>query len=135
MLESITQQHDYGCGIACVAFATGKSYQDTLKVLSADVAETKGFFCKDLIAALNTHGSIYEYKYLKPRLRRQIYDEGVIVYIKRSKYYPAGHYLIRSNGLWMDPWINFIQDKDIRDARSGYRERLPGTPIYALFPA
>lgn len=135
MLESITQLHDYGCGVACVAFATGKSYQDTLKVLRADATQVKGFFCKDLVVALSTYSSAYGYKYLKPKLRWRIYDDRVIVYIKKSKLYPAGHYLIRSNGLWMDPWINFVQDKDIRNARSGYRKRLPGTPIYALFPA
>lgn len=134
MPEVITQQHAHGCGVACVAFATGKSYQEALIVLPADSAQARGFFCKDLVLALDVHGSVYVYKYLKPRLRRQIYNEGVIVYIKKFKHYPAGHYLIRSNGYWMDPWINFTQDKDIENAKSGYRIRLPGTPIYALFP-
>ena len=135
MSESITQQHAYGCGVACVAFVTKESYQDVLKVLRADAAQAKGFFCKDLVIALDAYGSAYAYKYLKPRLRHQIYNEGVIVYIKKSKYYPVGHYLIRSNGFWMDSWINFMQDQDIKNAKSGYRIRLPGTPIYALFPA
>ena len=89
MLESITQQHDYGCGVACVAFVTSKSYKYTLKVLRADAAKVKGFFCKDLVIALSTYGSAYGYKYLKPRLRWRIYEDRVIVYIKKSKHYPA----------------------------------------------
>ena len=134
MLKSITQQHAYGCGVACVAFATGSSYENILKVLPVEPAQTKGFFCKDLVAALNTYGTVYEYKYLKARLRRQIYNKGVIVYIKKSKHYPAGHYLIRSDCFWMDPWTNFTKDQDIKNAKSGYRKRLPGAPIFALFP-
>jgi len=65
-----------------------------------------------------------------------MYEDGVIVFIKRSVRYPAGHYLARMNGQWMDPWINFPNDqniKNIKNATSGFRKKLPGKPIYALF--
>jgi hypothetical protein len=133
-VKSITQQHAFGCGVACVAYAANNKYRDSLKFLDSNAAQTKGFLCKDLVTALRKFGFHYTYKYLKPRLKRHIYAEGVIVYIKKSTSYPAGHYLIRTHGLWMDPWINFRKDQNINKAQSGYRRRLPGTPIYALFP-
>lgn len=135
MIGSITQQDNYGCGVACVAQASGKTYQAALDLLGPRPVQTRGYVCKDLIAALNIFGYYYTYKYLKPRLRRRIYADGVIVFIKRSKSYPAGHYLIRSGDLWMDPWINFKKNPNIKKAISGYRIRLPGQPIYGLFPS
>lgn len=134
MRKSITQKHNHGCGVACVAYASRNTYESALKFLDSNAAESRGFLCKDLVKGLKRLGLSYTYKYVKPQLRRHIYGEGVIVYIKKSASYPAGHYLIRTHGLWMDPWINFTKDRNINSAQSGYRRRLPGAPIYALFP-
>jgi len=60
--------------------------------------------------------------------------EGAIVLLRRSKVYPVGHYLIRHNDQWMDPWMNLPQDNDITRAISGYRKELPGKPMYILIP-
>ncbi|MEM0476561.1 MAG: hypothetical protein QW367_02905 [Candidatus Aenigmatarchaeota archaeon] len=73
------------------------------------------------------------YKYLKPKWRRKIYQEGTIVFIKRNKKYPYGHYLVRYKNLWMDPWINLLKEKRMEKAKAGFRKRLPGKPIYAIF--
>lgn len=64
---------------------------------------------------------------------RTIYRDNVIIFLKRSIDYPFGHYLLRVNSKWMDPWINLQKNKNIKDASSGYRMRLPGKPIYAVF--
>jgi hypothetical protein len=87
-----------------------------------------------LVAILDRSGYFYQYRYLKPRLRKIIYRDDVIVFIKRSKKYPFGHYLVRYQNLWMDPWINFPKEKDVKKAKAGFRKRLPGKAIYALFP-
>jgi hypothetical protein len=34
----------------------------------------------------------------------------------------------------MDPWINILKDKKLINAKSGYRKRLPGSPMYAIIP-
>jgi len=133
-MKSITQKHPFGCGVVCVAFVIRKSYSEVMDVLVNDKANDEGFSCKELAQALSGFGYPYIYKYLKPKLRSKIYQNGVIVFVKRSSKYPAGHYLVYSNGQWMDSWVNFAQDKDIKKAKSGFRKRLPGTPIYALFP-
>ncbi len=133
-MESVTQQDNYGCGVACVAYISKRTYRATLKTLDAKAAKTRGFACKDLVIGLNTIGHSYTYSYLPGKLKRKIYADGVIVFIKRSEHYPAGHYLVRSQNKWMDPWLNFKKDRNIKKAESGYRARLPGKPVYALFP-
>ena len=134
MQKSITQEFDYGCGIACFAFALQITYKQAETLLGAKQAASTRFWVKDLTAALSNAGKIYHAKYVKLRLRKDIYDEGTIVLIRRSKHYPAGHYLIRHGNQWMDPWINLPFNKDINKAQSGFRKRLPGSPMYALFP-
>ncbi len=133
-MKSVTQKHNFGCGVACVAFITGKSYGEVVSVLGEKRAENEGFYCRDLVSALSKFSLAYTYKYVKPRIQRQIHQDGVIVFIKRSKKYPAGHYLARHNGLWMDPWVNFLHNGDVYSAKSGFRKRLPGKSIYALLP-
>lgn len=133
-MDSITQKDSLGCGAACVSFIAGKNYSEIVQVLGKDKAKDTGFYCRDLVVALSKLGFFYTYHYLKPRFKKRIYTDGVIVFIKRSKKYPDGHYLARCNGQWMDPWINLCIDNNIAHAKSGFRKRLPGTPIFALFP-
>jgi hypothetical protein len=134
MRESITQEFDYGCGIACYAFALKISYKEAVVSLGSKQSSSTRFWIKDFKKALNTAGKNYKANYIKPHLRAKIYKEGTIVLIRRSKHYPAGHYLIRHNDKWMDPWINLPYNKNIAEAKSGFRKRLPGSPMYALFP-
>jgi hypothetical protein len=134
MKKPVTQEHDYGCGVACVAFVTGVPYQQVVNLLNRNKTTSQGFLCKDLVVVLDNLGYPYNFKYLKPRLRIKIYREGTIIFIKRSKQYPAGHYLVRYEDQWMDPWINLPFSKNIELARSGFRKRLPGKPIYAILP-
>ena len=131
-MKAITQEHEFGCGIASIAFVLGITYKDTSKLFSIKKADLKGFYCKDLIKVLKYSGLDYTYRYLKPRFRRKIYRNGSIVFIKRSRDYPHGHYLVRGKGCWMDSWINFKEDINMNNAISGFRKRLPGKPIYIL---
>ena len=131
-MKAITQEHEFGCGIASVAFVLGATYKNTFKVFSIQKANLEGFYCRDLIKALKVYGLNYQYRYLKSIYKRKIYGKGTIVFIKRSKNYPDGHYLVRGEGCWMDSWINFKEDKTIDNAISGFRKRLPGKPIYFL---
>lgn len=134
MRESITQEFDYGCGIACFAFALEMTYQEAAKYLGMTQANSNRFWVKDFKTAVKSLGKDYVSKYMKPSMVRKIYKEGTIVLIRRSKQYPTGHYLIRHQGHWMDPWINLPLSSDIKYAKSGFRKRLPGKPMYALLP-
>ena len=134
MRESITQEFDYGCGIACFAFALNITYKEAAALLGPKQAASTRFWVRDLVNELRKQGKPYRAKYVKPYLRRKIYETGTIVLIRRSKRYPTGHYLIRYDGMWMDPWINLVVSKNIAQAKSGFRMRLPGNPMYALLP-
>lgn len=130
MLNPITQKDNLGCAVACTAFVLNRTYEETFKMFGKN---TNGYLCKEIIAILKKYGENYYYRYLTPKLRRNIYFAGTIVFIKRSKKYPSGHYLARANNCWMDSWVNFKNDKNINNAGSGFRKRLPEKPIYGLF--
>ena len=131
--EPITQKNPFGCGIACTAFVLGLSYSKTLNLFENGKykANKSGFYCKEIVNVLGCEE--FSYKYVKDRIKNKIYKDYSIVFIKRSKKYPAGHYLCRYKNKWMDPWINFLKDQNIKNAKSGFRKRLPGKPIYVIF--
>ncbi len=132
-MKSITQKHTFGCGAACIAFASGKSYEKIIELLDENKATKQGFYCKELVEVLQKLGKEYEYKYIKPRILPHLDKPGSIVFMKRGKIYPAGHFVIKSEKGWMDPWINFSKNQNISEAKSGFRKELPEKPIYVLF--
>lgn len=134
MRKSITQQQDFGCGVACFAFAVNLSYKQTAILLGKKQANSNRFYIKDFREALTEYGLKYSSKHIKSHNRNPIYKDGAIVLVRRSKIYPAGHYLIRHHNQWMDPWINLSKDKNINNAKSGFRKRLPGSAMYVLYP-
>lgn len=133
MRHTITQEDIMGCGAACVAFAANVNYQDAVNVLGREKAKTRGLHLQELVDGLNIFGLSYQFKHMKPKLKKHMYNDGTIVFIARSKRYPYGHYLIRHENLWADPWINLVLDKNLSQAASGYRQRLPGKVQWILF--
>jgi len=57
-------------------------------------------------------------------------QNGAIVFVERSKKYPAGHYLIKTKKGWMNPWINF---PNISSAKSGFQKVLPGKAQWIIY--
>lgn len=131
MRKSITQEHGYGCGIACFAFACDISYAAAAGFLGEAQANSNRFIVKDFVRELNRYGKPYKASHVKPNQRIE-YEEGMIILIRRSRRYPVGHYLIRYADSWMDPWINLRNDPNFAHAKSGFRKRLPGKPMYVL---
>ena len=133
--KPIVQEHLLGCAIACTAFILGSNYKSTIKFFKNGKkrARNLGFYCKEIVEVLNNSKGNFEYRYIKDKMKRKIYQDNTIVFIKRSKQYPVGHYLCRFKGFWMDPWINSPKNKNIKEAIAGFRKRLPGKVIYAIF--
>lgn len=130
-MKLVKQENPFGCGIACIAAVLNINYEKALKLFKNGkkrASETPNFYCKEMVIVLKNSGLNYQYKYLKKRLRQKLYQPNTIVFIKRSKKYPYGHYLIRVDHQWMDPWIN-LPNKNIK---AGFRKRLPGKPIYFI---
>jgi len=127
----VAQEHEYGCAVACVATILNTTYYDAFKLFNEKGnAMGVGFYCRDVVSVFGKVEIRYSYYYIKPNKRRLIYTEDTIVFVKKSSKYPAGHYLVRKDGVWIDPWINF----PAFPVKAGPRKRLPGIPIYALQP-
>jgi hypothetical protein len=132
-MRLIPQKHLLGCGATCLAFLLNISYDKVVNYFGEKKLNNEGIYLKEMVEFLKKYEYKADYKYLKPKLKRTIYKSGTIVFIKRDKNYPYGHYLIKDNKKWFDPWVNFLEDKDIKNAKAGFRKRLPGKPIYAIF--
>lgn len=131
-MKTIKQEDRLGCAVACVAFRLNISYKNSLESFRCGSRKAKntGFLCKDIVEFLEKKGLSYKYSYIKAKVKNEIYQSGAIVFLRRSKNYPAGHYLCRADNKWMDPWINFPNTK----IKAGFRKKLPEKPIYLIHP-
>jgi len=132
-MKEIVQENPLGCGIACTASVLDISYQQALDLFQEgeQKAQTIGFYCKDIANALLKEGKVYQYAHVNSLPQDILAVPGIIVYIKKSVRYPAGHYLVRMpDERWMDPWINFPNLK--REA--GFRDKLPGKAEWIIYP-
>lgn len=130
-MEPVMQENPLGCSVACVAFILKISYQSSLTLFKKGESKAikTGFYCKEIVEVLKNRGLCYEYKYIKNKVKKKIYKAGSIIFIRRSKKNPTGHYLCRVGNVWMDPWINF---PDI-ERKAGFRRKLPEKPIYVIY--
>lgn len=128
-MKPVKQEDGLGCAVACVAFILQISYQEAIALFSDGkrrVREEANFYCPEIVQILKNAGLKYSWKKL-PKNSIE-FDNLSIVFIKRSKTHPYGHFLCKYQDLWMDPWIN-LPDKNIQ---AGFREQLPGEPTYMI---
>lgn len=130
MIRKVVQEHLMGCGIACIASVAGVTYLEALKLVTAKYASTRGYYCRDIINALRKSGLRYDYKKVTPNTRKYMKKEGTIVFVKRSAKYPYGHYFVKTNKGWMNPWINY---PNISQAKAGINKKLQGKAQWVIF--
>lgn len=131
-MNSVRQEDGLGCAVASTAFVLGISYQEAVQLFidgERRVKEKANFYCPEIVKILNGKGLNYSWKKLNKDNMHVINKDFSMVFIKRSKTYPYGHFIVSYKGKWMDPWIN-LPDIDIK---SGFRDKLPGKPTYAIF--
>ncbi len=109
MVNNIVVQEDSaGCGVACVAALLNISYSSTLRLFdNSQNIRAKGVLAKEIVRVLEQSGLKAECKYVKPHIENAINQTGTIVYTAKNNNYPLGHYLLRLNNGWMNPWANF----------------------------
>lgn len=130
--KSVTQKHALGCAVACVAYILNISYKKAHEFFkNPNYATTRGYYCREIVKALENAGLRYGYRYVKSSKRKLLSLDNIMVFIKRSKKYPGGHYLVYRNKKWMNPWINFPY---INPAKSGFSEKLPGKVQWLIYP-
>jgi hypothetical protein len=133
-MDSVTQKHDMACGLACVSFVTGVPYEQFTEAISDEQLNTIGFYCPELVELLGKNGLKYAWMQLPETETGRDFKPGDIVFVERSKQLPYGHFLTKTSGGWMDPWINLTGGSDIAKARSGFRPSLPGRAEYLVYP-
>lgn len=133
MKTSITQELEFGCGVACFAFVCDMTFKQAVKFLGREYSVKNGWRPSDLVAELNRYGLSYKNHYVRKKFEIE-FPNGTFVLIERSSNYPVGHYLVKHNNKWMDPWINLTDSNNLELAQSGFRSKLPGNSMYALIP-
>jgi ABC-type bacteriocin/lantibiotic exporter with double-glycine peptidase domain len=128
--KPITQEHPASCGIACVASILGMSYKKTLKYFNKKNIIRIGYELYEIANALNKKGLNYQYSKVNNKTKKFLSKQGTIVFVKRSKKYPIGHYLLKTKRGWMNPWINF---PEINPAKSGFNKKLPGKAQWIIY--
>ncbi len=130
-MKLITQEEPMGCGVACVASVLKVSYKKALNLFkNKEHSFGRGYYCKELIDSLKKGKLSYTYSKYNDSHKDILMKDGTIVFIKRSKKYPLGHYLVRYKGKWMNSWINM---PCIAPAKSGFETKLPGKPQWIIY--
>lgn len=120
-----------GCGVACTASILDKSYSETLTLFkNGEIrAKTVGFSCRSIVDVLKREGLNYKRKSAKDP--NETFPPDSIVFIDYSAKYPFGHFFAKASAGWMDPWINIHKHPRV----AGFRQELPGKPIYLIYKA
>jgi hypothetical protein len=129
----VTQEHAMGCAVACVASRCGISYQKALSLFThKEHAWTRGYYCREVVDAFAKMDLMYGFEEYDSKRNASplIKKTGTVVFVGVNKKYPAGHYLLRTQNGWMNPWSNFPQ---MSDAQSEVCRMLPGKATYLLY--
>lgn len=128
----VTQEHAMGCGLACIAYLSGKSYRQVLqKVSIKQHAWTRGFYCGELVKILKHFALTYEWKKVSLSFDIDSCPVGSIVFVKPNLQYPLGHFMVKvQSRKFMNPWKNF---PTMTPAKSGFTSNLDKIS-YIIFP-
>lgn len=123
-MKLITQEAFMGCAIACCASLAGLPYKQMKNYFDDGKTkeQTTGFYNRDIVSALGKL-KIQTRAFSVKRWGNKKIKHGTIVFVGRSKNYPAGHYLLKTKNGWMDPWKNY---PNINSAKAGFQKTLPG---------
>jgi hypothetical protein len=128
---AVAQRHPLGCAVACVAALSGTSYDEALRLFDQpELAWTRGFYCSEVAYAVNRSGREYIFEvYDANRHSPFLKKIGTIVFVESCLTYPAGHYLLRAEQGWMNPWSNF---PEMIEVKARFETELPGQIAYVI---
>lgn len=131
-------QHDLnGCGVACLANLLDQGYEETKTEFEKHFYKIdRGIKVFDLVKFLHFKGLSYSSKFFNHnKFNAKEADSfsrlpNSITLIRKNEKYPVGHYLLRVENGWIDPWINY---PSIDNVHADLRKELPGDPWYVLY--
>lgn len=124
----VRQEDGLGCAVACVAFVLQIPYAKALDLFTDGkrrVREEANFYCPELVKILNDNGLNYKWKKIQ---NEQDFMDLSIVFFETSPTLPYGHFLVKFDSKWMDPWINLPENP----SKAGFRDSLPGKATYII---
>lgn len=130
----VTQKHPMGCAIACVASRCRINYDRAHQLFEHSAgAWLNGYTLAEVAEALLKQG-------LEPRITpipvrthsgvKTSMSPGTIAFLGPSSFYPSGHYFLKTQHGWMNPWLNF---PNMLPARAGIQPHLFSRPDYLIF--
>lgn len=128
----VAQEDPMGCGIACIASLLKITYDSAKRLFPKDYSSTRGYYIKEISNALEKKGLVVKYGKFNNKTKEYANKEGSIVFIKRSEKFPYGHYLLKTDKGWMNPWINYPK---INPAKAGYEKNIPGEIQWIIYKA
>ncbi|MBS3170842.1 hypothetical protein J4223_03625 [Candidatus Woesearchaeota archaeon] len=128
-MKVVAQEHTMGCGIACVASLCNLSYKNALDFFEKKYAWSRGYYCREIAFVLKKKDLDYSWKKINFKTKSLI-RIGSIVFIARSSKWPFGHYLLKTEKGWMNPWINF---PSITPVKAGFQKKLPGKAQWVIY--
>lgn len=129
-MKLIAQETPMGCAVACAASVANLSYRRMRRHFdNAAIKEVdSGFYNRDIILALKKVKIIAKSFSIKRWAGRRILS-GSIVFVGRNASYPFGHYYVKLERGWMNPWRNF---PNIHPARSGVQKSRPKNILWLI---
>ena len=132
-MKAIVQEHAMGCAVSCVAYLTKISYKKSLGLFpNPKLAAARGSYCSEITLALKKKKLIYKWIKISPKAKNLLKEKDIIVFIGKSEKYPLGHFLLKTNNGWMNPWVNF---PCIAPAKAGFEKTLPGKAQWIIYPS
>ncbi|MGA2130466.1 MAG: cysteine peptidase family C39 domain-containing protein [Candidatus Pacearchaeota archaeon] len=129
-LKPIMQEHTAGCGIACTASILNINYKKALKFFNKKYVSRRGYYCNEIVKALNKNGLNYQYVKVNNKTKKFLQKPGTIVFVERSKKYDIGHYVLKTNKGWMNPWVNY---PNLNPVNAGFEKKLPGKAQWIIY--
>ena len=130
-IKLVVQEEPMGCAIACVAAVLNITYTRAKKLFAnPEYASTRGYYCKEIIFALSNAKKNYEFNKVTKKNKELLNKVSTIVFIKRSKKYPCGHFLVKCEEGWMNPWFNY---PTITPAKASFQNKLVGDAEWIIY--
>ena len=129
----VPQENPMGCAVACVACQCKMKYQQALNLFDhPDFSWTRGFYASDVVKAFAQANLDYTFeKFESVKHAAQIKQPGTMIFTDANSRYPSGHYFLRLQKGWMNPWANFPQMQPVKAA---FEKSIDGHISYVIFP-
>jgi hypothetical protein len=138
MKVPIRQEDDFGCGLACIAYLKNMKYGDitSSNKVALKKAQTSGYRGKFLADILNNlqreSESKWKTKYCG-KTTNPIIPNNSIVYISKNDKYQFGHYIVKTEFGFMNPFSNLLEVAgDSRKSKAAFEKEMFGKPVLII---